>query len=93
MILGNIKNFEPGAGQRRFEQGRQKAREKNGNCYALAATPDGERKAEEAKRMIDLVRTSSGTANIRSTAWSAATSSTSRPCSMKPSARASPRTS
>ncbi|HEY5431148.1 MAG TPA: rifamycin-inactivating phosphotransferase, partial [Solirubrobacteraceae bacterium] len=25
MILGNIKNFEPGAGERRFEQGRQEA--------------------------------------------------------------------
>ena len=27
MILGNIKNFEPGAGERRFEQGRQEASE------------------------------------------------------------------
>ena len=25
LILGNIKNFEPGAGERRFEQGRQEA--------------------------------------------------------------------
>ncbi len=25
VILGNIKNFEPGAGARRFEQGRQEA--------------------------------------------------------------------
>jgi pyruvate,water dikinase len=58
MILGNIKNFEPGAGQRRFEQGRQKAREKERELLTrLRATPDGERKAEEAKRMIDLVRT------------------------------------
>src|ERR1700734_983746 len=26
MILGNVRNFEPGAGERRFEQGRQQAR-------------------------------------------------------------------
>jgi hypothetical protein len=28
VILGNIKNFEPGAGERRFEQGRQEASNK-----------------------------------------------------------------
>ena len=28
LILGNIKNFEPGAGKRRFEQGRREAWEK-----------------------------------------------------------------
>ncbi len=61
MILGNIKNFEPGAGQRRFEQGRQEACEKEQELLArLQALPDGERKAEEAKRMIDRVRTFSG---------------------------------
>jgi rifampicin phosphotransferase len=58
MILGNIKNFEPGAGERRFEQGRQEAWKKGQELLArLRALPDGERKAEEAKRMIDLVRT------------------------------------
>jgi pyruvate,water dikinase len=57
-ILGNIKNFEPGAGGRRFEQGRQEAREKQQELLArLRALPDGERKAAEAKRMIDRVRT------------------------------------
>ena len=25
LILGNVRNFEPGAGERRFEQGRQEA--------------------------------------------------------------------
>jgi phosphoenolpyruvate synthase/pyruvate phosphate dikinase len=58
MILGNIKNFEPGAGQRRFEQGRREAWNKEQELLArLRARPDGERKAEETKRMIDLVRT------------------------------------
>ncbi len=58
MILGNIKNFEPGAGERRFEQGRQEAWKKEQELLErLRALPDGERKAEEAKRMIDRVRT------------------------------------
>ena len=58
MILGNIRNFEPGAGERRFEQGRQKAWEKEQDLLTrLRALPDGERKAEEAKRMIDRIRT------------------------------------
>src|SRR6266487_7151417 len=58
MILGNIKNFEPGAGERRFEQGRQKAWKKEQELLTrLRALPDGERKAEEAKRMIDRIRT------------------------------------
>ena len=58
VILGNIKNFEPGAGERRFEQGRQEAWTKEQQVLErLQALPDGERKAEEAKRMIDRVRT------------------------------------
>jgi phosphoenolpyruvate synthase/pyruvate phosphate dikinase len=58
MILGNIKNFEPGAGERRFEQGRQEARKKEQALLEqLRALPEGERKAEETKRMIDRVRT------------------------------------
>jgi rifampicin phosphotransferase len=61
MILGNIRNFEPGAGQRRFEQGRQKAREKEQELLArLLALPDGDRKAEQAKRMIDRIQTFTG---------------------------------
>ena len=51
-------NFEPGAGERRFEQGRQEARRKEQELLErLRALPDGERKADEAKRMIDRVRT------------------------------------
>ena len=58
LILGNIKNFESGAGERRFEQGRQEALKKEQELLTrLRAFPDGERKAEEAKRMIDRVRT------------------------------------
>jgi rifampicin phosphotransferase len=58
MILGNIRNFGPGAGERRFEQGRREAHEKEQELMArLHAVPDGVRKAEEVKRMIDRVRT------------------------------------
>ena len=61
LILGNIKNFEPGAGERRFEQGRQEALEKEQELLErLRALPDGERKAEETKRKIDRVRTFMG---------------------------------
>jgi len=58
IILGNIKNVEPGAGERRFAQGRQEAWKKEQELLErLRALPDGERKAEEVKRMIDRVRT------------------------------------
>jgi phosphoenolpyruvate synthase/pyruvate phosphate dikinase len=58
VLLANIKNLEPGAGERRFEQGRQEARKKEQELLErLRALPDGERKAEETKRKIDLVRT------------------------------------
>jgi phosphoenolpyruvate synthase/pyruvate phosphate dikinase len=58
MILGNIKRFEPGAGKRRLEQGRQEARQQEQELLErLRVLPDGERKAEETKRMIDRVRT------------------------------------
>jgi pyruvate,water dikinase len=58
LILGNIRNFEPGAGKRRFEQGRQEAWKKEQELLErLRALPEGEQKAEETKRMIDRVRT------------------------------------
>ncbi|THA58057.1 rifamycin-inactivating phosphotransferase [Streptomyces sp. A1136] len=58
VILDNVRNFEPGAAGRRFEQGRQKAQKKEQDVLArLRALPDGERKADEAKGMIDRVRT------------------------------------
>jgi phosphoenolpyruvate synthase/pyruvate phosphate dikinase len=61
LILGNIKNFEPGAGERRFEQGRQEAWQKEQELLGrLRALPEGERKADETKRMIDRIRTFNG---------------------------------
>ena len=61
MILSNINNFEPGAGTRRFEQGREEARSREQELLGrLRALPEGERKAQDAKRMIDRVRTFSG---------------------------------
>ncbi len=58
VILDNVKLFEPGAGERRFEHGRQEAQKKERDVLSrLRALPDGERKAEQAKRMIDRVRT------------------------------------
>ncbi|MEU0586579.1 rifamycin-inactivating phosphotransferase [Streptomyces sp. NPDC006132] len=57
-ILDNVRNFEPGAARRRFEQGLQEARKKEQDVLSrLRALPDGDRKADEAKRMIDRVRT------------------------------------
>ena len=57
-ILDNVRNFEPGAAERRFEQGRQKAQKKEQDVLSrLRALPDGDRKADETKRMIDRVRT------------------------------------
>ncbi|MDX3095463.1 phosphoenolpyruvate synthase [Streptomyces sp. ME19-03-3] len=57
-LLDNVRNFEPGAAERRFEQGRRKAKEKERDVLArLRTLPDGDRKADEAQRMIDRVRT------------------------------------
>jgi pyruvate,water dikinase len=57
-ILDNIRNFEPGARRRRSEQGLQEAEKKEQDVLErLRAMPDGARKAEETKRMIDRVRT------------------------------------
>ena len=61
LILANIKTCELGAGKQRFEQGRRDAAKKEQDLLQrLRALPDGERKAEEVKRMIDRVRTFSG---------------------------------
>ena len=57
MILSNIKNFEPNASSRKFEQGRQEALKKEQELLdRLKQLPDGEQKAEETKRMISLIR-------------------------------------
>lgn len=57
IILNNIKNFEPHASQRKFEQGLQEAVKKEQELLErLKQLPDGEQKAEETKRKIDLLR-------------------------------------
>ncbi len=61
LILGNIRNSEPGAAARRFQQGLREAQAKEKELLErLRALPDGDRKAGEAKRMIDRVRTFTG---------------------------------
>lgn len=61
VILSNIRNFEPGASARKFEQGRQEAFKKEQELLArLKHLPDGEQKAGEMKQMISLVRNFAG---------------------------------
>src|SRR4029079_14372642 len=56
--VSHIKHVEPGAGGRRFEEGRQAAWNKEQELLErLRGLPDGERKADEAQRMIERVRT------------------------------------
>jgi phosphoenolpyruvate synthase/pyruvate phosphate dikinase len=58
LILGNIKNFDPGEGERRFEEGLQEASTFEQELLTrLRELPDGEDKAAETKRKIDRVRT------------------------------------
>jgi pyruvate,water dikinase len=61
IILSNIKNFEPGAGKRKFEQGRREALKKEQELLdRLKGLPDGEQKAEETKQMISVIRNFAG---------------------------------
>ncbi|MFD3974499.1 rifamycin-inactivating phosphotransferase [Streptomyces cyaneofuscatus] len=61
LILDNVRNFGPGAAAHRFEQGRQKARQKEQDVLSrLRGLPDGDRRAEQAQRMIDQVRAFAG---------------------------------
>jgi phosphoenolpyruvate synthase/pyruvate phosphate dikinase len=61
LILSNIKNFEPHASQRKFERGQQEALTKEQVLLdRLRQLPDGQRKADETKRMISLIRNFSG---------------------------------
>lgn len=60
-ILGNIANFTPGAGARRFEEGRLAAGERARELLTrVRALPDGPARAEETRAMIDRVRTFAG---------------------------------
>ncbi|KWX80248.1 phosphoenolpyruvate synthase [Paenibacillus riograndensis] len=70
MILGNIRNFEPHAGGLKFEHGRQEAMAKEQELLErLKRLPDGETKAKETKRMIDIVRNFSGYREYPKYAW------------------------
>jgi len=55
-ILSNIRNFEPGAGQRKFEQGRQQAAQKENELLARLSPEQ----SHETKRMIHLLRNYAG---------------------------------
>ncbi len=58
ILLGHIKSFESGEGERRFERGRREASKKEAEVLErLRALPEGGRKAKETKRMIDRLRT------------------------------------
>ncbi|HEY9644606.1 MAG TPA: phosphoenolpyruvate synthase, partial [Coleofasciculaceae cyanobacterium] len=57
MILSNIRNFEPGECDRKFEQGQRSALKKEQELLErLQQLPDGELKVNETKRMIRLLR-------------------------------------
>ncbi|TCD27455.1 phosphoenolpyruvate synthase [Pedobacter psychrodurus] len=61
LILSNIKNFEPHAGKRKFEQGQQEALNKENELLGrLALLPAGEQKVGETKQMISLLRNFAG---------------------------------
>lgn len=61
ILLNNVKNFGPGAGKQKFERGAREALKKEDELLErLRQLPDGEQKARETKRMIDLVRNFSG---------------------------------
>jgi pyruvate,water dikinase len=61
MILGNVRNFAPGAGTRRLAEGQRNAEEKEREVLSrLRELPGGEQQAAEAKRLIDRIRTFAG---------------------------------
>lgn len=57
LILSNIRNFGPGAGKRKFEQGKQEALQKEQEILQrLQSLPDGAQKAAETKEKISFMR-------------------------------------
>ena len=61
ILLSHVEAFAVGEAARRFERGRQEARNKEQELLArVRALPDGELKAEQTKRMIDRMRTFAG---------------------------------
>lgn len=60
-VLSNVRNFEPGAGERRFVQGQKEARKKELDLLErLGHLPEGEQKASETKQMIGQLRSFAG---------------------------------
>lgn len=61
IILSHIKNFEPRASVRKFQEGRKEAWQRERELLGrLKRLPDGEQKVKETKRMIDLMRNYAG---------------------------------
>jgi phosphoenolpyruvate synthase/pyruvate phosphate dikinase len=61
ILLGHVDHFEPGEAARRFESGRQQAwNQERELLERLRTLPNGDRKVEESKRMIDRLRTFAG---------------------------------
>ncbi len=61
LILGSVRTFGPSTAERRLEQGRQRPlRPEQDVLCRLRALPDGERKADQTKRMIGRVRAFAG---------------------------------
>lgn len=58
LILGNIRNFAPGAARLQLEQGLREAENRERQLLArLRDLPDGQEKAAQTKQMIDRLRT------------------------------------
>ncbi|MCZ7436913.1 phosphoenolpyruvate synthase [Micromonospora sp. WMMC241] len=58
LILDHVRTFDPGESRRRFARGQRAAERKAAEVLArLRALPDGDRKADETRHMIDRVRT------------------------------------
>lgn len=61
LIISNIKNFEPGEAQRKFDRGLQQALAKEKELMTrLKQLPDGEQKAAETKQRINAIRNFAG---------------------------------
>ncbi|HEU5082990.1 MAG TPA: rifamycin-inactivating phosphotransferase [Acidimicrobiales bacterium] len=61
LLLADVEHFDHGAAARLFEEGRDRAQAKEREVLErLRSLPDGDSKADEAKRKIDVLRTSIG---------------------------------
>lgn len=70
ILLGYVRNLEPGAAGLRFQQGQREAAQKEQELLArLRTLPSGEEKAAETKRMIQRVRVFAGYREYPKYAW------------------------